>query len=167
MRPKLFNNNLYKDSRGYFLETYKKKSLNFDFVQDNFSFSKKGVIRGLHYQFKYPQAKLLTVVKGKIFDVAVDIRKKSKNFGKVYKFILKEKMNNQLLVPRGFAHGFQCISDEAMIYYKCDNYYFPKDQHGIIFNDKTLKINWPIKKNIIVSNKDKQLPYLIENKKIF
>ena len=149
------------------METYKKKSSNFNYVQDNFSYSKKGVIRGLHYQHKYPQTKLLSVIKGKIFDVAVDIRKKSKNFGKVYKYILKDNLNNQLLIPRGFAHGFQCLSSDAIIYYKCDNYYASKDQHGIIFNDKILNIDWPIKKKIFISKKDKKLPNLADNRNFF
>ena len=167
MTPKLYHNNLFKDNRGYFMETYKKKSSNFNFVQDNLSYSKKGVIRGLHYQYKYPQTKLLSVIKGKIFDVAVDIRKKSKNFGKVYKYILNDNINNQLLIPRGFAHGFQCLSSDVIIYYKCDNFYAAKDQYGIVFNDNILNIDWPIKKNIIISKKDKKLPNFSEDINFF
>ena len=155
MKTKLFSNTLYKDERGYFIETYKKENFKIDFVQDNFSLSKKGVIRGLHYQLKKPQTKLLSVLKGKIFDVIVDVRKKSNDFGKIFTFILDEKHNNQLLIPRGFAHGFQCLSLNALISYKCDNYYYPDDQYGINYNDKDLKIKWPAQAPI-VSMKDRK-----------
>lgn len=148
------------DNRGFFFESFRIKNFkNFNFVQDNISFSKKGVIRGMHYQFKYPQAKLLTLLSGEIFDVIIDMRRKSKNFMKIYSFILNKNSNNQLFIPRGFAHGFQCISKEALVYYKTDEYYSPKDQHGINALDKSLNIEWPIKKKIL-SKKDKILPLL-------
>ena len=147
MTPKLYHNNLFKDNRGYFMETYKKKSSNFNFVQDNLSYSKKGVIRGLHYQYKYPQTKLLSVIKGKIFDVAVDIRKKSKNFGKVYKYILNE--GDTLIVPNTFAHGYECLSKNCIVFYHLDKYRNIKGENGILYNDKDLKIKWKSKKPII------------------
>ena len=115
--PELINTKIYRDLRGYFTEVYTSKNgyLNkYKFVQDNISSSKKGVIRGLHFQSKYPQTKFITVIKGKIFDVAVDLRNKSKNFEKVFSYNLSDK-NNQLLIPRGSAHGFQCLSDYAII----------------------------------------------------
>jgi len=160
-------NNIFYDERGYFIETFKKKFFNINFIQDNFSLSKKEVIRGLHYQLNKPQTKLLSVLKGKIFDVIVDIRKSSENFGKIYEFYLDHKNDNQVLIPRGFAHGFQCLSAEALIYYKCDNYYYPDDQYGIHYNDKDLKIKWPIKKKIIVSQNDQDLPILSKNLNLF
>ncbi len=168
-QPILINSNIYEDSRGYFTEVYTSQNIyvkKFKFIQDNISSSKKGVIRGLHFQIKYPQTKFITVIKGKIFDVAVDLRKKSKNFGKVFSYDLSDNKNNQLLIPRGFAHGFQCLSDSAIIHYKCDNYYYSDDQHGIIFEDKTLKIKWPIKTKII-SDKDRSLQIFNKNKKYF
>ena len=168
MEPLLFSNKIYYDDRGFFTETYlkKKKFEKFKFIQDNFSYSVKGVIRGLHYQLRKPQTKLLTVLSGKIYDVVIDIRKKSSNFGKVYTFHLNSKKSNQLFIPKGFAHGFQCLSSSALIFYKCDNYYKPDDQYGINYNDKTIKIKWPIKKNIL-SKKDKLLPNIKHNKNLF
>ena len=167
--PLLINTKIYRDLRGFFSEVYTSKNgyLNkYKFVQDNISSSKKGVIRGLHFQSKYPQTKFITVIKGKIFDVAIDLRNKSKNFGKVFSYNLSDKKNNQLIIPRGFAHGFQCLSDYAIIHYKCDNYYYINDQHGISINDETFKIKWPIKTKI-VSSKDKALPIFNKDKKYF
>ena len=167
MKPILFCNTLYKDERGYFIESFREKNFKIKFVQDNFSFSKKGVIRGLHYQLKRPKTKLLSVLKEKIFDVIVDVRKKSNKFGKIYTFLLDEKNNNQLLIPRGYAHGFQCLTSTALISYKCDNYYYANDQYGIKYNDKNLNIKWPVKENIVVSKKDQDLPILIKNLNLF
>jgi len=168
--PYIIKNNFFADKRGYFRELYNIKYTNslkkFSFVQDNISFSKKGTIRGLHYQFKVPQAKLLSVLIGDILDVVVDLRKKSKSFKKKYYFKLNDKKNSQLFVPRGFAHGFQCVSKFSIVHYKCDNYYAANDQSGIIYNDKELNIKWPIKK-IIISNKDKKLPRLQNIKNFF
>lgn len=167
--PVLTTSQIHKDSRGYFTELYNFKNKNFKnitFVQDNLSYSKKGILRGLHFQLRNPQLKFITVIYGKIFDVAVDLRNNSKNFGRVYSFEMSFKNKNQLLIPRGFAHGFQCVSEYALIHYKCDNYYFSNDQHGIIENDLSFKIKWPIKKKII-SKKDSKLPNFNKHKIYF
>ena len=170
----IIRHNVFKDHRGYFKEKFKKENLEkiindkIEFCQENSVKSDLHVLRGLHFQNEpFAQSKLVSVQVGKILDVAVDIRKKSKNFGKVYKYILKDNLNNQLLIPRGFAHGFQCLSSDAIIYYKCDNYYASKDQHGIIYNDNILNIDWPIKKKIFISKKDKKLPNLADNRNFF
>ena len=160
-KPLIFSSDIHSDSRGYFSEIYNKKNINFkkiQFIQDNLSYSHKGVLRGLHYQLLKPQTKLITVIFGKIFDVAVNLKKTSKDFGKVYSFKMNNKINNQLLIPPYFAHGFQCLSKYALVHYKCDNYYYYEDQHGIIYNDSTLNINWPLN-NKIISKKDKKLPF--------
>lgn len=158
-KPIIFSSNIHKDHRGHFTETYVKKNKNFKnlkFVQDNMSYSKKGVLRGLHYQLNKPQTKFLTVIHGDIFDVVLDLRTKSKNFGKAFYFNMSAKNNNQLLIPIGFAHGFQCVSKTAIVYYKCDDYYYENDQHGIRYDDLSLGIKWPIPKKII-SKKDRAL----------
>ena len=168
-KPTLIQSRLFKDNRGYFSEIYTKKKLinkKYNFVQDNISYSKKGVIRGLHYQFNNPQTKYITVIFGKIFDVAIDLRKKSKHFGKVYSFIMTNQKNNQLIIPVGFAHGFQCLSNFTILHYRCDNYYFSNDQFGIIYDDQFFDIKWPIKKKII-SEKDKKLPSFNINENYF
>ena len=167
--PIIISNKSYNDDRGYFKELYNKKSTtlaHYNFVQDNISYSKKGIIRGLHYQFKKSQTKLISVLFGEIFDVMVDLRTNSKNFKKVYLFNLNSYDKSQLLVPRGFAHGFQCLSKYSLIHYKCDNFYDPKDQGGLIYNDKLLNIKWPLKK-IIISKKDNNLPTLDKIKDFF
>ncbi len=157
----------FPDDRGFFLESYKesvfkKNGINDIFVQDNFSHSIHGVIRGLHFQ-KAPkaQAKLVTVLKGKIFDVAVDIRKNSPTYGKWVSEILSDYTHNLLYVPEGFAHGFCVISNEADVLYKVSNEYSQEHERSIIWNDPKLDIQWPIKKPII-SNKDNKLS-LLEN----
>lgn len=155
------------DKRGFFFESFRKKSFyKNNFVQDNVSFSKKGVIRGLHFQYKYPQAKLITVLHGEIFDLVIDLRKKSKTFLKIFTFKLHFKKQNQLFIPRGFAHGFQCISKDASIYYKTDNYYAPGDEYGINPLDLSIKHLWPLKKKIL-NEKDKKLPNLDNLGKVF
>tara|TARA_X000000950_G_scaffold201757_1_gene242929 strand:+ start:29341 stop:29898 length:558 start_codon:yes stop_codon:yes gene_type:complete len=152
---------VHGDERGFFLETYHeeryKKSLKVDlnFVQDNHSSSTKNVLRGIHFQRRKPQGKLVRVVKGEVFDVAVDLRKHSSTFGKWYAVILSEKNKQQLWVPPGFGHGFLVLSDEADFEYKCTSYYDPLDEESIIWNDKTLQIEWPTT-NPIVSKKDQK-----------
>ena len=157
----------YPDERGYFLESFKESvfvnnGINTKFVQDNFSHSTQGVLRGLHYQ-KNPkaQAKLITAIKGEIFDVAVDIRKNSPTYGKWVGEILSEKNHKSLFIPEGFAHGFCVISDTADVLYKVNNEYSPENNAGIIWNDPTINIPWSVEKPII-SEKDSQLP-LLEN----
>lgn len=158
---------VFPDSRGFFYENFQKSAflsngINQQFVQDNFSHSTKGVLRGLHYQ-KSPkaQAKLLTVIKGEIFDVAVDIRKNSPTYGQWISEILSEKNHNSLYVPEGFAHGFCVLSDDVDVLYKVGNEYSHKDERGIIWNDSSLNIPWPIE-NPIISEQDALLPK-IEN----
>ena len=157
----------FTDDRGFFFESFKESDffsngINKKFVQDNFSHSVNGVIRGLHFQ-KAPkaQAKLVTVLKGKIFDVAVDIRKNSPTYGKWVSEILSGDTHNLLYVPEGFAHGFCVISDEADVLYKVSNEYSQEHERSIIWNDPKLNIQWPIK-NPIISNKDNKL-LLLEN----
>ncbi len=139
---------VHGDARGYFMETYnrndmKEAGLEFDFVQDNQSSSSKGVLRGLHYQIEHPQAKLVRVIRGSVYDVAVDLRKGSPTFGKAHGEILSEENKKQYLIPKGFAHGFLVLSDIAEFCYKCDDFYHPNDEGGIIWNDPVLRIDWP------------------------
>lgn len=155
----------FPDNRGFFMESYQKSSfvkngIDDKFVQDNFSYSTKGVLRGLHYQ-KNPkaQSKLVTALKGEIFDVAVDIRKNSPTFGKWVGEILSEENHRLLYVPQGFAHGFCVISDEANVLYKVNNDYSPENDRGIIWNDSDVAVKWPLK-NPLVSDKDLQQPLL-------
>jgi dTDP-4-dehydrorhamnose 3,5-epimerase len=153
---------LFKDERGFFYESYNKNKLDkiikTNFVQDNESKSKKGVIRGLHFQSPpYEQTKLVRCVSGKILDVVVDLRTNSKTYGKSFSIELSSKNNKQLLVPKGFAHGFQVLSEEAIINYKVDNFYNPKSDSGIIWNDKDLSIDWSIDIKPILSVKDLKL----------
>ncbi len=142
---------VFEDNRGFFMETYNKKDfeeigINYEFVQDNHSKSTKGVLRGLHFQIEYPQSKLVRVIKGEVYDVAVDLRKDSKTYGKYYGVILSEQNKKQFMIPKGFAHGFLVISDEAEFVYKCDEFYHGNDEGGIIWNDETIGIKWPIDK---------------------
>jgi len=158
---------VFRDDRGYFLEVYKKPDfesfgIRCDFVQDNHSYSRYGVLRGLHFQrAPYAQAKLVRCVKGKIFDVAVDIRKDSPTFGKYVSVILSDENNHMLFIPRGFAHGFQVLSKDAHVSYKVDNLYAPNYEGGIIWDDPDLNIPWPIKTPIL-SEKDRKWPTLKE-----
>lgn len=149
----LIKNKNFYDSRGFFREVFKKKIIKKNFVFDCMSTSKKNVLRGLHYQEKFPQGKLLTVLSGKIFDVAVDLRKKSKTFGKYFSITIDAKSGISIFIPPNFAHGFLCLSDECNIYYKCTNYRHAKSEKTILFNDKKLKIIWP-KRKYILSKKD-------------
>ena len=153
---------LFKDDRGFFYESYNKNNLdkvvNVNFVQDNESKSNKGVIRGLHFQKPpFEQTKLVRCVNGKILDVVVDLRVSSKTYGKSYSVELSSKNNKQLLVPKGFAHGFQVLSEAAIVSYKVDNYYNPKADSGIIWNDKDLSIDWNLDIKPILSAKDLKL----------
>ena len=159
---------VYKDERGFFFESFNEEKFNalikrkISFVQDNESFSSRGVLRGLHYQIgEHAQAKLVRVVKGKVLDVVVDVRKKSKTFGQHETVELSEDNKKQVFVPRGFAHGFIVLSDSAVFSYKCDNLYNKASEGGIIYNDQKLNIDWLLpEKELLVSEKDKSLPTL-------
>jgi len=144
------------DSRGSLRETYNKKLLNKKFVFEYCTTSKKNILRGFHFQSKFQQAKYVNVLKGKILDVVIDLRKRSKTFGKTFKIILSKENAIGLFIPRGFAHAYYSFEEENIIYYKLDNFYKPKYEHGIIHNDKKIKIKWP-KRKMIVSKKDKKL----------
>ena len=153
---------LFKDDRGFFYESYNKNNLdkviNVVFVQDNESKSNKGVVRGLHFQLPpFEQAKLVRCVSGKILDVVVDLRKKSKTYGQVFSIELSSKNNIQLFIPKGFAHGFQTLSEKAIVNYKVDEYYNPDSDSGIIWNDKDLSIKWNFDLKPVLSNKDLKL----------
>jgi dTDP-4-dehydrorhamnose 3,5-epimerase len=153
----------FSDKRGYFMESYNHKEINnflgnIDFIQDNESGSFKGVLRGLHFQSPpYEQTKLVRCISGKVLDVAVDLRKNSKSYGNFFSIELSSENNKQLLIPKGFAHGFQVLSNYAVVNYKVDNYYNPKYESGIIWNDKELFINWNNDVNPILSDKDLKL----------
>ena len=139
---------VHGDSRGYFMETYSQRDMEeagiyLTFVQDNQSMSTKGVLRGLHFQKKFPQTKLVRVIKGRVFDVAVDLRKDSATYGKWYGVELTEENKKQFLIPRGFAHGFLVLSDTAEFCYKCDNFYHPNDEGGLAWNDPSIGVVWP------------------------
>ena len=156
---------IFADSRGYFLESFnsetlRKEGIDFNPVQDNESKSAKGVIRGLHYQLNpYSQAKLIRVVEGKIFDVAIDLRKDSETFGKWYGIELNSDSKKQFLIPHGFAHGFSVLSDIAIVQYKCNNLYNPAMERGINIMDPDLNIDWKIDKSAyIISDRDMQNP---------
>ncbi|MDO5445396.1 MAG: dTDP-4-dehydrorhamnose 3,5-epimerase [Eubacteriales bacterium] len=152
------------DNRGYFMETYnyndmKEAGLDMVFVQDNQSMSTKGVLRGLHFQKQYSQGKLVRVIKGEVFDVAVDIRKDSPTFGKWFGAILSEENCRQFYISPGFAHGFYVLSDIAEFCYKCTDFYHPGDEGGIIWNDPDIGIEWPgLAGEPLLSEKDKKLP---------
>ena len=151
---------LFKDDRGFFYESYNKNNLdiNIVFVQDNESKSYKGVIRGLHFQAPpFEQTKLVRCVSGNILDVAVDLRTNSKTYGKSFSIELSSENNRQLFVPKGFAHGFQILSETAIVNYKVDNYYNPKSDSGLIWNDKDLSIDWNLDLKPILSKKDLKL----------
>jgi len=165
---------IIEDNRGYFFESFNQakfenNGLNYTWKQDNESKSARGVIRGLHYQLNpHAQAKLVRVLAGKIFDVAVDIRKKSSTFGKWFGLELRSENKTQLLIPEGFAHGFSVLSEVAVVFYKCNELYNPHLERGIHFKDSTLNIEWniPVEKAII-SPKDQILPSLYESEKNF
>lgn len=156
---------VYGDDRGYFMETYNKndmeaEGLHYDFVQDNQSASKKGVLRGLHFQKQYPQDKLVRVISGEVYDVAVDLREGSATFGQHYGILLSAENKKQFLIPKGFAHGFLVVSDYAEFCYKVTDFYHPNDEGGLMFNDPDICVKWPIPEgmtedDLILSDKDK------------
>jgi dTDP-4-dehydrorhamnose 3,5-epimerase len=163
------------DERGYFMESFNYNTFQngvgqkVNFVQDNQSFSSKGVLRGLHYQTEqHAQAKLVSVLQGEVLDIAVDIRPESKTFGQYEAILLSGENQKQFFIPRGFAHGFLVLSDTATFFYKCDNFYNKESEGGIIYNDKTINIDWdfPIQE-LMVSDKDKVLPNLQNAKKVW
>ena len=151
----IYQKDTYKDTRGYFRELYLQNHFKTNFPFDVMSYSKKNVLRGLHLQTKKPQAKLITVMSGEIYDVCVDCRTNSKTFGKHFSIKLSSKENKSLLIPEGFAHGFYTLSKNVVLHYKCSNYRHKNSETGILWNDKKLKIRWPAKRPII-SIKDKQ-----------
>ncbi|MCL4134126.1 UNVERIFIED_CONTAM: hypothetical protein GTU68_026355 [Idotea baltica] len=158
---------IFKDKRGSFFEVFNKKKfgeetgLKINFVQDNQSISQKGALRGLHLQKEeFAQAKLIRVIKGKVLDVAVDVRKNSRTYGEHFSVELSEENNKQLFIPRGFLHGFATLEDDTIFSYKCDNYYNINKEDGVIYNDKDLNIDWRLdKEEIILSEKDKKLKF--------
>tara|TARA_B100000902_G_scaffold393052_1_gene446586 strand:+ start:194 stop:712 length:519 start_codon:yes stop_codon:yes gene_type:complete len=152
--PKILKSNIYKDKRGFLRETFSQKILKKNFPFDIMSYSKKNVVRGLHIQLKNPQAKLITVTNGKIFDVAVDLRKKSRTFGKYVSQIISYKDNFSFYIPEGFAHGFVCLSNECTVNYKCTTYRDAKSEKTLNWKDQNVSIKWPIK-NPILSKKDR------------
>jgi dTDP-4-dehydrorhamnose 3,5-epimerase len=151
---KIIQTKIFFDKRGFFKEVYKNNLIKKNFKFDVISLSKKNVIRGLHIQTKKPQAKVITVVSGKIMDVAVDLRKNSKTFGKYYSLIISDKSDYSFYVPEGFAHGFLCLSDKCIVHYKCSEYRHKESETTLNWNDQEVKIKWPIKKPIL-SKKDK------------
>ena len=161
--PRIFN-----DDRGYFFESYNEQKFNegvgakIKFVQDNQSFSTKGVLRGLHFQKgEYAQSKLVRVTRGEVLDVAVDLRKSSSTYGRSFSILLSEENNTQFFIPRGFAHGFIVLSDVAVFQYKCDNNYNKTSEGGLHYADPELQIDWVLPFNeLLVSDKDKELPFL-------
>jgi len=157
---------VFSDARGFFMETYHQRryaesGINRTFLQENLSRSVRGTLRGLHYQLKYGQAKLIQAVRGEVFDVVVDIRRGSPHFGQWIGVILSEENKRQLFVPDGFAHGFCVLSDSADIVYKCSDFYAPEDEGGILWSDPNLAIDWPIA-NPLLSEKDSRLPHLAD-----
>ena len=159
----------YGDNRGYFMETYKetdfkKAGLDYHFVQDNQSKSKAGVLRGLHFQKEYPQAKLVRCIEGEVFDVAVDLRANSSTYGQWVGVVLSADKGNQFMIPRGFAHGFVVLSETATFCYKCDEFYHPETEGGIMWNDPEIGIEWPYTGEVLLSEKDKLHPSLKDSK---
>ncbi len=163
----IIESKVFGDNRGYFMETYNKEQFaeagfNVTFVQDNESKSSKGVLRGLHFQRKHSQGKLVRVTKGEVFDVAVDLRTGSKTYGQWECVILSEENKKQFYIPKGFAHGFLVLSDEAVFNYKCTDFYAPEYDGGVMWNDSDINIEWPLDgiENLLLSEKDKKHPNL-------
>jgi len=160
---KLIKPKRFQDERGFFQQTYQyeqyvEAGIGTRFVQDNWSRSSRGVLRGLHYQFEHAQAKLVSVIQGEVFDVAVDMRRSSPTFGQWAGEYLSAENGHQLYIPKGFAHGFLVLSDTVDFMYKCDDYYAPGDECGVIWNDPDIGIEWPEMDNLIISDKDAILP---------
>lgn len=160
---------VFGDARGYFMETYQQQEfaeagLNMTFIQDNQSRSRKGVLRGLHFQKKNPQGKLVRVIEGAVYDVAVDLRKSSKTFGKWYGVELTAENQKQFYVPEGFAHGFLVLTEAATFVYKCTRFYDPKDEGGLMWNDPDIGIQWPLEEGteLLLSEKDQKNPLLLD-----
>ncbi|MGH2665292.1 dTDP-4-dehydrorhamnose 3,5-epimerase [Flavobacterium sp.] len=170
LEPKIF-----KDERGFFMESFNESTFEkgvgqkVHFVQDNQSFSSKGVLRGLHYQTKeHAQAKLVRVLAGEVLDVAVDMRPESPTYGQSFSILLSGENQKQLFIPRGFAHGFLVTSEKAAFFYKCDNFYNKESEGGVIYNDPTLKIDWKFSEaDLIISEKDAILPTIENAKKVW
>ncbi len=166
---------IIKDERGYFMESFNEKTFQIGinqevrFVQDNQSFSSRGVLRGLHYQAgEHAQAKLVRVLQGEVLDVAVDIRPESETYGQHVTILLSGENQKQFFVPRGFAHGFLVLSETATFFYKCDNFYNKESEGGVIYNDSEINIDWQFDlNNVLVSDKDQQLPTLKLAKKVW
>lgn len=158
---KVITPTVFGDERGYFMETYnyndfKEAGIDLEFVQDNQSASKKGVLRGLHFQKEFPQDKLVRVIRGEVFDVAVDLRPGSETFGKWYGVLLSEENKKQFFIPKNFAHGFLVLSEYAEFCYKCSDFYHPNDEGGLLYNDPAIGVKWPIPEGIelLLSDKD-------------
>lgn len=169
----LLEPNVYRDERGFFLETYREEHLrdrgiSTHFVQDNLSKSQQNTVRGLHYQIRQQQDKLIMVMQGEILDVAVDLRQNSSSFGQHVAIELSAENKHQMFIPKGFAHGFSVLSDEALVYYKCSDYYLPDAERGLFWDDPKLGINWKVEEPII-SEKDQHQPLLkeISNQNLF
>lgn len=161
---KVFTPQVYRDARGFFMElfharSYREFGVARPFVQDNLSHSCRGALRGLHYQLHHPQAKLVTVLRGEVFDVAVDIRRGSPSFGQWTGVLLSEENRRQLLIPEGFAHGFCVLSEEADVFYKCTDFFMPEDDRGVLWSDPELAVAWPIA-DPVISEKDRRHPTL-------
>jgi len=150
---KLIKSQIFKDKRGYLRETFRNKLIKKEFIFDVMSFSKRGVLRGLHIQIERSQAKIITVTHGKVLDVAVDLRKKSKTFGKYFSIVISDKSDFSFYIPEGFAHGFLCLSENCTLNYKCSEYRHPKSETTLKWDDKSVNIKWPIKKPLL-SKKD-------------
>ncbi len=168
---KVITPTVFGDKRGYFMETYnyndfKEAGIDLNFVQDNQSASKKGVLRGLHFQIEHPQDKLVRVIKGEVFDVVVDMRPGSKTYGQWYGVILSEENKKMFFIPKNFAHGFLVLSDYAEFTYKCTDFYHPGDEGGIIWNDPEIGVKWPVEDGmeLIISDKDTKWPSFKEIK---
>ena len=162
---KVITPEVHGDARGYFVETYNRRDfeaavITMEFVQDNQSSSRKGVLRGLHFQRKFPQDKLVRVIKGEVFDVAVDIREGSATFGQWFGVVLSAENKKQFFVPKNFAHGFLVLSDEAEFAYKCSDFYHPEDEGGIMWDDPEIGVQWPLDRlcgaEIILSDRDRK-----------
>lgn len=169
---KVITPTVFGDTRGYFMETYqyedfKAAGVDVTFVQDNQSASKKGVLRGLHFQIHHPQDKLVRVIRGEVYDVAVDLRKDSATFGKWYGVLLSEENKKQFFIPKGFAHGFLVLSDYAEFCYKCSDFYHPNDEGGLKYDDPDIGVQWPIPEGmeLIMSDKDQLWDGMEEYKK--
>ena len=167
VKPKVFG-----DKRGFFVETwqtkrYEEAGINLPFVQDNYSMSTKGILRGLHFQKKHPQGKLVMVSQGEVFDVAVDLRKNSPTFGQWFGSLLTAENQHQLWVPPGMAHGFVVLSETAHFHYKCTDYYHPEDEGSIRWNDPEVDVKWPISFEPVVSEKDAKAPFFADIKDSF